>query len=161
MIGVRAIGTARGRDAVGFSAIPPSEAGPVILVTLGVPFDRRAVAFAVGSAVEAGTSLLLVNVVDLEPLACAQAMGYNHLESPQMAESLRRPAELAARLGVEVERLRIKSFRPVRALVEIARERRAGLLVFGPDRRSVSSRRYRRASRAVCDDLSCLIWMAE
>jgi hypothetical protein len=130
-------------------------------VTFGVPFDRRAIAFAVDSAFETGSGLVIVNVVDLEPLACAQAMGYNHLEPREVSESLRQPAELAARLGVVVERLRIKSFRPVRALVEIARERRAGVLVFGPDRRSVSSRRYQRALRAVRDDLSCLIWLAE
>jgi len=161
MSGHHAIRPSRGRDETGSIAIPHSEAGPVMLLTLGVPFDRRAVAFAIDSAVEAGGGLLIVNVVDLEPLACAQAMGYNHLESREMSESLRRPAELAARQRVDVERLRIKSFRPVRALVEIARERRAGVLVFGPDRGALSVRRYRKALRAIREDLTCLIWVAE
>lgn len=161
MSGPLAIRTARGRDDIGSVSIPHSVAGPVMLLTLGVPFDRRAVAFAIDSAVEAGGGLLIANVVDLEPLACAQAMGYNHLEPTEVSESLRRPAELAGELGVEVERLRIKSFRPVLAVVEIARERRAGLLVFGPDRGALSVRRYRKALRAIRQDLTCLIWVAE
>src|SRR5688572_28669385 len=100
MLGLPTIPTSQGRDDIRSGAVPPWEARPVLLVTFGVPFDRRAIAFAVDSALDTGSSLLIVNVVDLEPLACAQAMGYNHLEPREVSESLRQPAELAARLGV-------------------------------------------------------------
>src|SRR5580704_18746586 len=103
---------------------------PVMLATLDVPFDPDAVVFAVDSAVELGQRLIVANFVELEPLPLSVMMGYDDLPyPPEMAESLAGPVRLAISLGVQVARLRVKSFRPVRALVEVVAEENAGLLV--------------------------------
>ena len=55
-------------------------------------------------------------------------MGADMLEyTPELAASLLAPAERACSLGVTVERLRVKSFRRVDALVEVASERNVRL----------------------------------
>src|SRR5580704_9435382 len=103
---------------------------PVLLATLDVPFDANAVVFAVDSAVELGQRLIVANFVEQEPLPLSVMMGYDDLPyPPEMAESLAGPVRLAISLGVQVARLRVKSFRPVRALVEVVAEENAGLLV--------------------------------
>jgi hypothetical protein len=45
-------------------------------------------------------------------------------------------------------------------MLELASERRVGLLVFGPDPAGLPRRRYRAAARAVRRDASCLVWIA-
>jgi nucleotide-binding universal stress UspA family protein len=135
---------------------------PVLLATLGVPFDERAAVYAVDSAVESGEPLIVANVTRLEPLSMSVRMGYDALEefTPEVSESVRRPVELAASLGVRVERLRIRSPRPVMSLVQLVSERGTGLLVFGPDRAALSERTYRRALRAIRERVSCPVWTA-
>ena len=54
----------------------------------------------------------------------------------------------------------MSSKRPVKALLEVARDQRAGLLVFGPDRSRIPRRRFRRAARQIRDEAACLIWIA-
>jgi universal stress protein family protein len=132
-----------------------------MLATLGVPFDPEASSFAVDSAVEAGQPLLVVNVTALEPLAMSVMLGYDALEefTPETSASVREPAELARSLGIEVERLRVRSPRPVEALLQLTAEREPGLLVFGPDRRRVPRRRYIKAVRAIQADARCLVWV--
>ena len=78
-----------------------------------------------------------------------------------MAESLAEPVRLALSLGVKVARLRVKSFRPIQAMVEVVAEENAGLLVFGPDRTRIRRLRYRRAARAIRARVTTLIWMAD
>jgi nucleotide-binding universal stress UspA family protein len=134
---------------------------PVLLATFDVPFDPEAAVVAVDAAVEAGRELIVVNVVELLPLPLSVVMGYDQLDyPPEMEESLRAPAKLAASLGVRVERLRVRTLHPVEALMEVARERGPGLLVFGPDRSSIPGRRYRKAARAIQDGSPCLVWLA-
>lgn len=139
-----------------------SEGRPVLLATVGVPFDERAANFAVDSAVEAGQPLIVANVTRLEPLSLSVRLGYDALEelTPEVSASVRRPAELAASLGVAVERLRIRTPRPITALLELAAERRPGLLVFGPDRGRVSRRAYRRSVSSLRTRATCPIWIA-
>jgi hypothetical protein len=48
----------------------------------------------------------------------------------------------------------------VRALLELAAEREAGLLVFGPDLGRTRRRRFRAAARQVRRDAGCLVWIA-
>jgi hypothetical protein len=89
-------------------------------------------------------------------------MRYDQLpEAPEEADALRAPAELANSLGVRVERLRVKSPRPVAALLELVAERSPGLLVFGPDRRRMRGRAYRKAVKAVRQRASCLVWLPD
>jgi hypothetical protein len=135
---------------------------PVLLATLGVPFAPEAAAFAVDAAVEAGQPLVVANVVELPPLGMSVAMGYDQLDDDAGdAEALRAPAELAHALGVQVERLRVRSPRPVAALVELTAERAPGLLVFGPDRARMRARAYRKAAKAVREQAPCLVWLPD
>jgi nucleotide-binding universal stress UspA family protein len=135
---------------------------PVVLATLGVPFEPEAAAFAVDAAVENGQPLVLVNVVELILTPQAVLFGSSwELDDEQDARALAEPALLAASLGVDVERLRVCSPHPVDALVETVGERDAGLLVFGPDRSRLRARRYRRAAKAIRDRVGCLVWLAE
>ena len=141
-------GTARGR--------------PVLLATLDVPFDRSAVVYAVDSAVELGQRLIVANFVEQEPLPLSATLGYDDLPyTEEMAESLAEPVRLALSLGVNVARLRVKSFRPIQAMVEVVAEEDAGLLVFGPDRGRIRRLRYRRAVRAIRARVTTLIWLAD
>jgi hypothetical protein len=134
---------------------------PVLLATMGVPLDEEAAVFAVDSAVESGQRLVLANITSLEPLRMSIALGYDALPelTPEVSASLRRSAELARSLGVRVERLRVRSPRPVQALVDLVADVRPGLFVFGPDRRVLRRRRYRRALMAVRDRVTCLLWV--
>lgn len=134
---------------------------PVLLATLGVPLDARAAVFAVDSAVETGRDLVVVNVTTLEPLGLSMIMGYDALPelTPEVSASLEGSARLARSLGVRVERLRIRTPRPIDALLELAGERHPGVLVFGPDRSALAPRRYRRAMRALLQRAGCLVWV--
>jgi nucleotide-binding universal stress UspA family protein len=135
---------------------------PVLLATLGVPFEPEASHVAVDAAVETGQPLLVVNVVELPPLAMSVRMGYDQLpDQPQDAEAFRAPAALAASLGVAVERIRVRSPRPTTALLEVVAERAPGLLVFGPDRTRLRRRAYARAVKAIRERASCLVWLAQ
>jgi nucleotide-binding universal stress UspA family protein len=131
------------------------------LATLGVPFDPDASAFAVDTAVEAGQPLIVANVVELPPLTMSVNLGYDQLpDLPEDEEAFRAPAALAHSLGVQVERLRVRSPRPVEALLEVAAERRPGVLVFGPDRDRIKRRLYRKAAKAIRERAACLVWLA-
>ena len=105
----------------------------------------------------------MVNVTLLEPLPLSVILGYDALEefTPEVSASVRLPVELARSLGVKVERLRIRSPRPVVALLELVDERRPGLLVFGPDRSAMRPRAYRRAVERIREGAACLVWMRE
>src|SRR5215469_769824 len=134
---------------------------PVMLATLDVPFDSDAVVFAVDSAVELGERLIVANFVEQEPLPLSAMMGYDDLPyTPEMAASLAEPVRLALSLGVSVSRLRVKSFHPIQAIVEVVAEQNAGILVFGPDRSRIRRLRYRRAARAISSRVTALIWLA-
>lgn len=135
---------------------------PVLLATLGVPFEPEAARVAVDAAVETGQPLLVVNAVELPPLAMSVRMGYDQLpDDAGDADAFRAPARLAASLGVEVERIRVRSPRPTAALLEVVDERRPGLLVFGPDRTRLRRRAYRKAAQAVRERAACLVWLAQ
>ena len=135
---------------------------PVLLATLDVPFDHDAVVFAVDSAVELGQRLIIANFVERAPLPLSTMLGYEDLPNPpQLEDSLREAAQLAQSLGVEVTRLRVKSFHPIQAMLEVLSEQGAGIFVFGPDRRRMRRLRYRRAARAIRAQATTLIWLAE
>ena len=138
---------------------PPGR--PILLATLGVPFDPEASAFAVDAAVEAGQPLIVANFVELLPLAMSFQLGYDDLpDAPEDEQALRAPAQLARSLGVRAEQLRVKSPRPVAALLQVVAERRPSLLVFGPDRSRLGRRLYRKAARSVREHVTCLVWLA-
>jgi hypothetical protein len=134
---------------------------PVLLATLEVPYDEAAAAFAVDAAVECGERLIVANVVEMPLGPACLTMGYGALEPSEEHEArLRAPAELAHALGVEVERLRVRSPHPVDALLELVAERAPGLLVFGPDRTQLKPRVFRRVAKKI-EHVGCLVWIAE
>jgi hypothetical protein len=142
----------------------PDKAGgrPVMLATLDVPFDQNAVVFALDSAVEGGQRLIVANFVERAPLPLSAMLGYDDLPyTPEMERSLAEPVRLAQSLGVDVARLRVKSFHPIAAMLEVAAEQNAGLFVFGPDRTKIMRLRYRRAARAIRSTVTALIWLAD
>jgi nucleotide-binding universal stress UspA family protein len=135
---------------------------PVLLATLDVPFDQEAVTFAVDSAVELGQPLIIANFVERAPLPLSTMLGYDDLPyPPEMEDALAAPARLARSLGVQVTRLRVKSFHPIPAMLEVLAEQGAGIFVFGPDRARIRRLRYLRAARALRARATSLIWLAE
>jgi len=92
---------------------------PVMLATLDAPFDPKASELAVDSAVESGQRLLVVNVSSVPIMPASMSMGYAYLESEELTEALRAPAELAASFDVPVELLRVASPHPADALLEL------------------------------------------
>jgi len=147
----------RPTDDIAFAA---SRGRPVLLATLDVPFDQEAAAIAVDAAVECGQKLIVANVVGMPLGPLCLNMGYGPLEEDAVQASLKAPAELAHQLGVEVERLRIRSPHPVAALLEFVAERQPGLLVFGPDRTQLKPRTFRKVAKKIRDRVACLVWLA-
>jgi hypothetical protein len=141
---------------------PGGRGRPVMLATLDVPFDETAVAFAVDSAVELGQGLIVANFSERSPLPLSTIMGYADLPyPPALAASLRRPAELARSLGENVARIRVKSFHPIRAMLEVMSEQDLAIFVFGPDRSRLRRVRYLRAVRAIRAQASVLVWLPD
>ncbi|MGH9291436.1 MAG: universal stress protein [Acidimicrobiales bacterium] len=132
---------------------------PVLLATFfSVPFDHDASVLAVDSAIESGQPLIVVNVVRLEPLPASVHLGVDHLkEPPEVDAALRAPAELAHSCGLRVERLLVKTPRPVTALLEVVSERKPGLLVLGSDPSRLPRRFARRAWKAARENAGCLV----
>jgi nucleotide-binding universal stress UspA family protein len=152
----------RSRDAIGQTALGRSRASPVLLATLSVRVDPSAERMAIDSALESGAKLIVANMllVPPYPLTVMLAPEFATLPHEEDLDAVRATANRAAAVGVATELLRISSRRPVTALLELAREREAGLLVFGPDLSLTPRRRFRRAARRVQRDAGCLVWVA-
>jgi len=135
---------------------------PVILATLSVRVDPSAERMAIESALDAGSCLIVANMMMLPqlPTTLILAREYATLPHEEDLEEVRATARRAAERGVATELLRISSRRPLQALIELVEEREAGLLVLGPDPhrtprwwRALAARRIRRRAR-------CLVWIA-
>jgi Universal stress protein family len=152
----------RDRPSTGQTGAEPTRPRPVLLATLSVRIDACAERMALGSALEAGTKLILANMLVLPPypLTMRLAPEYATLPHEEDREAVRATAGRAVALGIETELLRVSSPRPVRALLELADDREVGLLVFGPDPTRVPRLRFRRAARAVRRQAPCLVWIA-
>ena len=139
-----------------------SRAGPVLLATLAVRVDPSAEEMAVASALEAGVKLILASLISLPPypMTLVMAREFATLPDEEDLEAVRATAARAAALGIATQLLRVSSRRPVKALLELARETEAGLLVFGPDLARTPRRKFRAAARAVQRDAPCLVWIA-
>ena len=109
-----------------------SDVRPVMLLTLNVPFEEAAVEFAVDSAAETGAELYICDAI---PLGYQSYVGH---AARQYAEAFnRRYLDAAARRsrerGVRTTQLAFHNRKPVGTALEIAREQRVGLLVFGAE----------------------------
>jgi hypothetical protein len=152
----------RHEDATGVGS-EPTRARPVVLATLSVRVDPSAERMAIASALEAGVPLIVANLLPLRALPTT--IGLLGAESTTLPheedlDAVRATATRAAGFGIKTELLRITSRRPVTALLQVLRERDAGLLVFGPDLRLTSGRRFRRAAKRVRKEADCLVWVA-
>ena len=140
-----------------------TRARPVVLATLSVRVDPSAERMAIDSALEAGVPLVLVNLIRLPLYATTLILaGPEHTTLPheEDLDAVRATARRAAELGVKTELLRVRTMRPVQALLEVVSERDAGLLVFGPHLGRVGRLRFRRAARRIRSEASCLVWIA-
>ena len=136
--------------------------GPVVLGTLSSRVEPEAERLAIESAVENGVPLLVVNVMPMPAYTRALVLaGHHALTFPhdEDYEAVRATAERAAAWGLKVEHLRVTSPRPAKALVQIANERGAGLLVLGPKHKGIF--RFDRAARVVRKRAACLVWISE
>jgi nucleotide-binding universal stress UspA family protein len=133
---------------------------PVVLATMAVPFEPDALRVALGAALESQAPLIFVDAVEL-PL-WPQSIATRHADTELEADRacIRESVDQAAALGLQVEHLRVRSPHPIDALLEVAGEREAGLLVFGPDRGRLRPRRFARMVRRIRKRASCLLWVA-
>jgi hypothetical protein len=152
----------RRRDSVVLQTGARGPVGPVVLGTLSVRVHPSAERMALESALEAGVPLIVANMITLPalPTTLILAREYATLPHEEDLDAVRETAQRAAKLGIKTELLRISSPRPIVALLELVRERQAGLLVFGPDLKRTSRLRFRIAARRVRKAAPCLVWIA-
>lgn len=136
--------------------------GPVLLATLSVRVQPEAESMAIESALQAGVPLILANLLTFRPglLTAQLAPEYAILPHEEDLDAVRETAARAAERGVSTELLRISSPRPIEAMLELAQERRVGLLVFGPERSRLPRWRFRQAVRAIRRQATCLVWIS-
>jgi nucleotide-binding universal stress UspA family protein len=144
-------------DRTPVKAPPAAEPGrrrrPVVLATLSVRVDPEAEQIAIDSALETDAPLIVANLFWLPPCPGTVLRGE--------FDAVREAAARASARGIRTELLMQVCCRgPLRALLALARERDAGLVVLGPDRRRTGRRRLRTAAKTVCDGLDCLVWTA-
>src|SRR5947209_18199074 len=135
---------------------------PVILATFSVRIDPRAERMAFDSALDVGARLVVANLMRLPPYPATimLAREYATLPHEEDLEAVRATAARAQALGIGTELLRISSRRPLAALVELIAERRASLVVLGPDVRRAPRWQLWLAARRVRRQTDCLIWTA-
>jgi hypothetical protein len=158
------IGLARDRGAA-MAQRPSESAGrPVVLATLSVRVDPRAERMAIESAIESNSahpSLILANMLWLPPHPTTLTLAREHATLPheEDLDAVRETAARAAAAGVQTELLRISSRRPLVALIELISERRAGLVVLGPDPTRTPRWWLWLAARRVRRQADCLVWI--
>jgi nucleotide-binding universal stress UspA family protein len=145
-------------------ALPASSAPrPVLLATLSVRVDPRAERMAIESAAQTSAPLILANMLWLPPHPTTLTLAREHATLPheEDLDAVRETAARAAAAGVSTELLRISSRRPLAALIELIGERRAGLVVLGPDPRRTPRWWLWLAARRVRRRADCLVWIVE
>jgi len=146
----------------GASVGAPTKARPVILATLSVRIDPSAERMAFDSALDGGSLLIIANMIAMRtyPMTMILAPEYLTLPHEEDLDAVRATAERAVARGIKTELLRITARHPLSALIDLIREREAGLLVLGPDLGRTSRWHLRLAARRVRRDAPCLVWIA-
>jgi len=147
---------------------PPAGSGhppprPVILATLAVRVDPKAERVAIEAALETGAKLILANMLWLPAHPTTLMLAREHATLPHEEDlhAVRASAQRAAARGIPTEFLRISSRRPLAALIELISERRAGLVVLGPDPRRTPRWWLWLAARRIRGQADCLLWIAD
>ena len=153
------ISLSRPRTSPTTPASPPT-VRPVMLLTFDVPFDRTAVTFAVETAAETGAELFLCDAV---PIAMANPAGQaaRSLAERETRRDLEAVGYRAREFGVRTTQLIFHNPKPVRAALEVTRDERVGLLVFGADRVRMGRWNFRRTARRLRKSAPCLVWTNE
>jgi hypothetical protein len=133
---------------------------PVMLLTLNVPFDERAVDFAVETAAETGSILYLCDAVPIA-LGNPASHGIRSFGEKETRNDLDRVSELARRSGVRVTQFVFHNPKPVKAVLAVVRDEEVGLLVFGADRSRLGRWSFRRTARRLRREAGCLVWTNE
>ena len=136
-----------------------SRAGVVVLATLAVPFDPEAVRVAAQAALETNSRLIVVDAVERPWWPQSLTMRYAELELDEDRDQIKALVSQMSGLGLEVEHVRIPTAKPVDAVLDLAGEYQAGLLVLGPDRSRFRPRLFARISRRVRKRAPCLLWV--
>ena len=140
---------------------PPSrgQSRPVLLATVGVRIDPRAEQMAIESALETSARLIVANMLTLPPYPATMMLAREFATLPHEEDlaAVRETAQRAAARGLDTELLRITSRRPLVALIELIRERGAGLVVLGPDVRHTPRLQLWLAARCVRRKAGCLV----
>jgi nucleotide-binding universal stress UspA family protein len=131
---------------------------PVMLLTLNVELEEPAIVFAIDSAAEAGAELYICDAIPLE------YRNYVGHAAHQYAEQMNRKqldavARRARERGVTTTQLAFHNRRPVKTALEVARDERIGLLVFGADRKELGKRVFRKAVKRIRENPPCLVWV--
>ncbi len=129
----------------------------MLLLTFDVPFSARAVAFAIGTAVQTGAELLVCDAVPVgggDPsVASHRSFGYAEARAAVLAE--------ARAAGAHAQEVVFHSPRPVQAALLACRQLGAGLLVLGAEPKRLGRWRYRSVSRRLRRDAPCLVWVGD
>jgi hypothetical protein len=133
---------------------------PVMLLTFDVPFDRTAVAFAVESAAETGAELYICDGVPVPTGNPAVAASRTFGTSETRADSAAVAREARER-GIRATQLLFHHPRPVHAALEVTKDERVGLLVFGSDRGRLGRWNFWRIARRLRKSAPCLVWTNE
>lgn len=137
-----------------------SRGQPVVLATLAVPFEPESARVAIQAALESHAKLVVVDAVEMPLWHQCLTTRRAELELDEDRQEIRRLVGDAHGLGLQVEHLRVRSPRPVEALLEVAEECNAGLLVLGPDPARLTKRLFARAVRKIRKRALCLTWIA-
>ena len=137
-----------------------SRSQPVVLATLAVPFDPESARVAIQAALESHAKLVVVDAVEMPLWHQCLTTRRAELELDDDRQEIRRLVGDAHGLGLQVEHLRVRSPRPVDALLEVVEECNAGLLVLGPDPARLTKRLFARAVRKIRKRALCLTWIA-
>jgi len=147
-------------DASSLAPAGPQTVRPVMLLTFDVPFDRTAVAFAVESAAETGAELYICDGVPVPTANPAVAASRTFGTSETRADSAAVAREARER-GIRATQLLFHHPRPVHAALEVTKDERVGLLVFGSDRRRLGRWSFWRIARRLRKSAPCLVWTNE
>ena len=138
----------------------PSAVRPVMLLTFDVPFDRTAVAFAVESAAETGAELYICDGIPV-PTGNPAVAGARTFGASETRNDSASVAQEARERGVRTTQLLFHHPRPVHAALEVTRDERVGLLVFGSDRKRIGRWNFWRIARRLRKSAPCLVWTNE
>jgi hypothetical protein len=131
-----------------------------MLLTINVPFDERAVAFAIETAAETGSALYVCDAVPIQ-VGNPAAPGLRSFGERETRDDLDRVSRLARECGVRATQLVFHNPKPVKAVIEVIREQGVGLLVFGSNRSRLGRWSFRRAAKRLRRDVGCLVWTNE